>query len=104
MQNHSRGGINALHSEAFTGIYAEIAEEIDSETAVKIFELLRGQAVIFPQRLFNCTYVRDYIRTHSEEYSVRELARMFGYSDRRIRQFIAEERAEEDAVQMKESG
>lgn len=80
-----------MKPEVFTGIYAEIAAQIDSETAIKIFETLRGQNVIFPQKLFNRDYVRAFIREHHGEYTVRELSQMFGYSDRRIRQFIAEE-------------
>ncbi len=81
-----------MKPEAFTGIYAEIAAQIDSETAIKIFGMLRGQMVVFPQKLYNPDYVRSFIREHKGEYTVREISRMFGYSDRRIRQFIAEEK------------
>lgn len=80
-----------MNPQAFTGIYAEIAAQIDSETAVKIFHLLRGQMITFPQKLYNRDFVRTFIRQHPGEYTARELSRMFGYSDRRIRQFIAEE-------------
>lgn len=81
-----------MNSEVFTGIYAEIAAETDKETAIKIFGMLRGQTVTFPQKLYDRDCVRGFIREHRGEYTVRELARMFGYSDRRIRQFIAEEK------------
>lgn len=81
-----------MDAEAFTGIYAEIAAQIDSDTAVKIFEMLRGQMVIFPQKLYRQDYVRSFIREHHGEYTVREFSQLFGYSDRRIRQFIAEEK------------
>jgi len=87
-----KGGNRQVEPEAFAGIYAEIAAQIDCETAVRLFELLRGQMVIFPQKLYNSDYVRSYIRLHRADTSVRELARKFGYSDRRIRQLIAEER------------
>ena len=87
-----KGGIQALEPEVFTGIYAEIAAQIDSKTAINIFEMLRGQMVIFPQKLYNRDYVRSFIREHQGEYTARELSRMFDYSDRRIRQFIAEEK------------
>ncbi len=81
-----------MKPEVFTGIYAEIAAQIDSETAIKIFGMLRGQMIIFPQKLYNRDYVRSFIRKHRGEYTARELSRMFGYSDRRIRQFITEEK------------
>lgn len=79
-----------MKPEVFTGIYAEIAAQIDSETAIKIFGMLRGQMVVFPQKLYSQDYVRTFIREHRSAYTVREFSRMFGYSDRRIRQFIAE--------------
>lgn len=87
-----KGVIQTLEPEVFTGIYAEIAAQIDSETAIKVYRMLQGQMVIFPQKLYNRDYVRSFIREHQGEYTVRELSRMFGYSDRRIRQFIAEEK------------
>lgn len=92
MKKKQKEVIKSLKPEVFTGIYAEIAAETDSETAIKIYELLRGQEVIFPQKLYNRDYVRAFIREHGDEYSARELSKMFGYSSRRIRQFITEER------------
>lgn len=81
-----------MDPKQFNGIYAEIAAQTDCETAVRIFEILRGQMVVFPQKLYNPEYVRRFIREHSTEYTVRETAKMFGYSDRRIRQLISDER------------
>lgn len=85
----------AVNPEAFTGIYAEIAAQTDSETAVKVYEMLHGQMVVFPQKLYDRSYVMSFINEHMNEYSARELSRMFGYSDRRIRQFVAEIKANE---------
>ena len=84
--------------EAYAGIYGEIAAQIDSETAMMIFQMFRGQTIIFPQRLYNQEYVRSFIRNNGEKYSVRELSVLFGYSDRRIRQFISQEKTEKAAA------
>lgn len=81
-----------MKPEAYAGIYGEIAEQIDCETAMKIFQMLRGQMVVFPQRLYNQEYVRSFIRENSGQYTIRELPVRFGYSDRRIRQFLSEEK------------
>lgn len=81
-----------MKPEAYAGIYEEIAEQIDCETAMKIFQMLRGQMVVFPQRLYNQEYVRSFIRENSGQYTIRELSVRFGYSDRRIRQFLSEEK------------
>lgn len=92
MRRRQKEVMKSANPEAFTGIYAEIAAQIDRETAVRIYEMLRGQVVIFPQKLYDRDYVRTFVWEHRSEYSIRELSRMFGYSDRRIRQFIAEEK------------
>ena len=85
-----------MEPEAFTDIYAEIAELTDCETAIKIYYMLKGQMVVFPQRLYKSEYVRTFVREHYHEYSTREISKMFGYSDRRIRQFAAEEKLPQD--------
>ena len=87
-----------MKPEVFTGIYAEIAAQIDSKTAIKIFEMLRGQMVIFPQKRYNRDHVRAFVREHYRDYTVRDLSKMFGYSDRRIRQFISEEKILEETA------
>lgn len=81
-----------MEPEVFTRIYAEIAAQIDRETAVKIFNMFRGQMIIFPQKLYDRDYIRSFIREHRGEYTARELSQMFGYSARRILQMIAEEK------------
>lgn len=87
-----KGGIHVVKPDAYAGIYREIAEQIDNETAMRIFQMLRGQMVVFPQKLYNQEYVRSFIRENSGKYTVRELSVRFGYSDRRIRQFMSEEK------------
>ena len=84
--------MRVVKPDAYAGIYREIAEQIDCETAMRIFQMLRGQMVVFPQKLYNQEYVRSFIRENSGKYTVRELSVRFGYSDRRIRQFISEEK------------
>ncbi len=97
MKRRMKGGMEAVSPDSFAGIYGEIAEQIDCETAVRLFRLLRGQMIVFPQKLYNPDYVRSYVREHYPDTSVRELSRLFGYSDRRIRQFIAEAKTAEEA-------
>ena len=84
--------------DAYAGIYGEIAAQIDNETAMMLFEMFRGQTIVFPQRLYDPEYVRSFIRDHGEKYSVRELSSLFGYSDRRIRQFISQEKSSKITV------
>lgn len=66
-----------------------------SETAEMIYQLFRGQTVVFPQRLYDQEYVRAFVRENEGKYSVRELSILFGYSDRSIRQFMSQEKSNE---------
>ena len=84
-----------MKPESYAGIYGEIAAQINSETAEMIYQLFRGQTVVFPQRLYDQEYVRAFVRENEGKYTVRELSILFGYSDRRIRQFMSQEKSEE---------
>lgn len=87
-----------MDAENFTGIYREIAKEISVDVAVKMFNLFRGQQVIFPQRLYDQTFIVTYIKEHYNGHNIRELSHMFGYSDRRIRQIIRQIRREKEEI------
>ena len=77
-----------MEAENFTGIYREIAKEISVDVAVEMFNLFRGQQVIFPQRLYDQAFIVAYIKENYDGHNIRELSHMFNYSDRRIRQII----------------
>lgn len=71
-------------------IYKEIADEIGVDNTIKIFNQFKGQQITFPQRLYTVDYVLAYIQEHRGKMTVRDIARKFGYSERRIRQFMKE--------------
>lgn len=73
-------------------VYREIAEEIGLENTVKIFNQFKGQQISFPQRLYAANYVIAYIKENKENMSVKELAKKFGYTERRIRQLMKGEK------------
>ena len=77
-----------MNTDSFTGIYREIAQAISPEVAIEMYNLFRGQQIIFPQRLYSQEFVIAYIEEHYDGHNVRELSHMFNYSDRRIRQII----------------
>lgn len=86
-ENCPKGGKCIVKPEAYAGIYGEVAAQINGETAEMIYRLFRGQTVVFPQRLYDQEYVRSFVLENEGKYTVRELSVLFGYSDRRIRQF-----------------
>lgn len=73
-------------------IYKEIADEIGFDNTVKIYNQFKGQQIFFPQRIYAADYVISYIKENKENMSVKELAKKFGYTERRIRQFMKGER------------
>jgi len=76
----------------YLSVYGEIFQELTNpEDIEKIYELLKGQTISFPQKLYSKEYVREYIRANYGSKSAREIASVLGISDRRVRQ-IAKER------------
>lgn len=93
-----------MDAENFTGIYREIAKEISVDVAVKMFNLFRGQQIIFPQRLYDQAFIVTYVKKNYDGHNIRELSHMFGYSDRRIRQIIRQIRRENENEEIKICG
>lgn len=77
-----------LEVESLAGIYKEIARKTDVDTAIKMFNLFKGQQIIFPQRLYSREFIYAYVKENYNGHNIRELSQMFGYSDRRIRQIL----------------
>ncbi len=80
--------------EDLMGIYKEIAEILDVDSAYKLFKELRGQQVCFPQRFYDNKKVKEIVKNEYTGHNTKELARSFGYSERRIRQFLSNESLE----------
>ena len=90
----NRKGVSITNSKVtsdkiYADIYQEIADALGEETAVAIYELFKGQQIIFPQKLYRKEYIYQYIAECYTGKNVRELSQKFGYSDRRIRQIVS---------------
>ncbi|MGN1086162.1 MAG: Mor transcription activator family protein [Porcipelethomonas sp.] len=79
---------NIVEIENLRDIYKEIATETDIETAIAIHKLFGGQQISFPKKLYSSNYVNSYIRKNYNGRNIRELARQFGLSERRVRQIL----------------
>lgn len=78
----------------YISVYGEIAQVLsNSKDVERIYELLKGQTVSFPQKLYSKEYMKEYIRKNYGNETAREIASFLGISDRRVRQ-IAKEREE----------
>ena len=77
-----------MQASDFVPTYEEIAKTIGEEQTIKLYKNFRGQQITFPRRIYSIEYVSRYVRDNYDGSNVRELARKFDYSERRIREFI----------------
>ncbi|MFC6164691.1 Mor transcription activator family protein [Lactiplantibacillus dongliensis] len=73
---------------ALNSIYADLYEIVGPENVEKIFRQQRGIQVTFPTHLYDRTKLVPIIRMEAQNYNVRELARMYGYSERWVRRVL----------------
>lgn len=90
-------GVDNLKSnndyKKYISVYGEIAQVLTNPKDVeKIYELLKGQTVSFPQKLYSKEYMRDYINANYGTETAREIASILGISDRRVRQIASGEK------------
>ena len=77
----------------YISVYGEIAQVLSNPKDVeRIYELLKGQTVSFPQKLYSREYMKKYIQENYGNETAREIASFLGISDRRVRQIAKEDR------------
>lgn len=75
-------------------VYGEMAELVGVENAFKIYEHFKGQQMNFPQRIYSQEYVERYVKENYDGTNLREFAKKFNYSERRVRQILKEKSTE----------
>ncbi len=71
--------------KSLNGIYREIAEEFDMNTAQKMHSLFKGLNIHFPISFYDREYIAQCIKNEYTGKNTRELARKYSYSERWIR-------------------
>ncbi len=82
-------------SDMYAGVYGEIAELLDEASVMVLWKYFRGTTVNFPQKLYDQTYVRQYIKDNMNKKSAYQMAYKLGLTERRIRQIMKEVKDEE---------
>lgn len=72
----------------YYGIYAEIVKVIGADKMKAFYEIVKGQQIVFPMKLYSKEYIVSIAQ--SGERNINELAKEFGYSERYFRRMIAE--------------
>ena len=73
------------------GDYASIAEIIGIETTIPPHKHYCGQQITLPQRLYSVQYVVKEVERQLGTHSLSDLAKKYGYTERRLRQLIKED-------------
>ena len=92
-KDEGMGDLNTKNdNKKYISVYGEIAQVLSNPADVeRVYELLKGQTVSFPQKLYSKEYMKEYINRNYGNETAREIASVLGISDRRVRQ-IANER------------
>lgn len=77
-----RNEVNEKNSHYY-GIYSEIEKVIGSDKMKDFYEIVKGQQIVFPMKLYSKEYIVAIAQ--SGERSINELAKEFGYSERYFR-------------------
>lgn len=81
--------LESASAKDLTGIYGEIAEEFDVHTAYRVYQCFKGLQLTFPLRFYSNECIYRCISSDYNGSNVKELARKYGFSERRIRQIIS---------------
>ncbi len=74
--------------EGMAGVYREIAEITNEDTAVLLFHNFRGQQVVFPNKLYASSYTAQRIREEYDGKNVRDLALKYGFTEKWVRTIL----------------
>ena len=71
------------------GIYSEIAEEFDMDTAYRIYQCFKGLQLTFPLHFYSSDCLQRHIMAEHNGSNTRQVAKKYGLSERRVRQIIS---------------
>ncbi len=81
-----------VSAKDLSGIYSEIAEEFDMDTAYRIYQCFKGLQLTFPLRFYSSDCLHQHVIAEYNGSNVKQIAKKYGFSERRIRQIIASKR------------
>lgn len=83
-----KAGVVCINSDFdnLNGIYDEIKNAFGIEVTLQFYSMFKGQQITFPMYLFDKKYIAAKIRDEYDGKNSKELAKKYGYSERRIRE------------------
>lgn len=86
-----------MKPEDLNGIYRDFAEHLGIELAKMVFDNYRGLQVTFPLKFLSSEYIEKSVLEEYDGSNVKELARKFDCSERKVRNIIRESKMAEQA-------
>ncbi|MCR5255615.1 MAG: hypothetical protein K6D96_06745 [Acetatifactor sp.] len=80
--------------ERYSGVYKDLAELVGDAATLKIWKNFSGLNITFPQKLYSIEFRKEFIMENMEIMKPFEMAKMLDLSERRVRQIIADIRAQ----------
>ena len=84
MGRDDKGMTDRPKSTNLAGIYRDIAEQIGVEDTYKLYEHFKGQQLSLTMRFYSVEYMEATVRAEYNGTNLKELARKYDYSERRI--------------------
>ena len=79
----------------YNDVYQLFHDMFGDKIVDKIYDNFSGSSIYFPSKLYSKEYVLSKIQENMDHLTIRELARLTGYSERSIRRMINEIRIDE---------
>lgn len=68
------------------GVYDELKNVFGIDITLQFYSMFKGQQITFPMYLFDKQYIAKKIKKEYNGKNSKELAKKYGYSERRIRE------------------
>ncbi|MGX7417618.1 Mor transcription activator family protein [Carnobacterium gallinarum] len=79
-----------IDSDCLVKSYREIYELVGEENLIKIYESFKGQQLTFPMKMYDKQLVSEKVKKEYKFYSVSELTKKYGYSQRWLKEHFKE--------------
>lgn len=80
--------MDEIQKEQLNGIYKDMAEILDIQVVLKLYENYKGLQVTFPIRLLSNEYIKKSVHKEYNGNNSKELARKYEYSERWVKKMI----------------
>lgn len=82
--------------EDWNWVYQELCQTIGKKSTLELYQAYKGIQITLPMRLISANKLKKVLEREYKNYSRKELAKIYGYSERHINRVIHEIKKKED--------